>query len=209
VEAGAGFLASSTAARTKNSSRSSRWPQQARQPRRKPRRNPNFSWEGKNKPARSFGARSRAASEAAANAGLRRQGITVSKLKKRKSSPAARSRTRTSRSSRASWRPWSSPAYRCCNPSTSSARAPTTRPCQAAVRHQVRRRNRLQPRFRLPQVPQYFDALFCNLVEAGEQAGILDTLLDRLATYKEKIQAIKSKIKGALFYPIAILWSPS
>ncbi len=53
--------------------------------------------------------------------------------------------------------------------------------------------------------PLYFDALFCNLVGAGEQAGILDSLLDRLATYKEKIMAIKSKIKSALFYPIAIL----
>jgi len=53
--------------------------------------------------------------------------------------------------------------------------------------------------------PQYFDALFCNLVAAGEQAGILDSLLDRLATYKEKILAIKSKIKGALFYPIAVI----
>jgi type IV pilus assembly protein PilC len=53
--------------------------------------------------------------------------------------------------------------------------------------------------------PLYFDALFCNLVGAGEQAGILDTLLDRLATYKEKILAIKSKIKSALFYPVAII----
>jgi type IV pilus assembly protein PilC len=53
--------------------------------------------------------------------------------------------------------------------------------------------------------PQHFDALFCNLVSAGEQAGILDSLLDRLATYKEKILAIKSKIKGALFYPIAVI----
>ena len=53
--------------------------------------------------------------------------------------------------------------------------------------------------------PLYFDALFCNLVQAGEQAGILETLLDRLATYKEKILAIKSKIKSALFYPIAII----
>ncbi len=53
--------------------------------------------------------------------------------------------------------------------------------------------------------PLYFDALFCNLVGAGEQAGILDSLLDRLATYKEKILAIKSKIKSALFYPVAIV----
>jgi len=53
--------------------------------------------------------------------------------------------------------------------------------------------------------PLHFDALFCNLVAAGEQAGILETLLDRLANYKEKILAIKSKIKSALFYPIAIV----
>lgn len=53
--------------------------------------------------------------------------------------------------------------------------------------------------------PLYFDTLFCNLVAAGEQAGILDSLLDRLATYKEKILAIKSKIKSALFYPIAVI----
>jgi len=53
--------------------------------------------------------------------------------------------------------------------------------------------------------PLYFDTLFCNLVGAGEQAGILDSLLERLASYKEKILAIKSKIKSALFYPIAII----
>jgi type IV pilus assembly protein PilC len=53
--------------------------------------------------------------------------------------------------------------------------------------------------------PLYFDALFCNLVGAGEAAGILDSLLERLATYKEKILAIKGKIKSALFYPIAVI----
>ena len=53
--------------------------------------------------------------------------------------------------------------------------------------------------------PLHFDPLFCNLVGAGEQAGILESLLDRLATYKEKILAIKGKIKSALFYPISIV----
>ncbi len=53
--------------------------------------------------------------------------------------------------------------------------------------------------------PLQFDPLYCNLVRAGEAAGILDNLLDRLATYKEKILAIKSKIKSALFYPTAVI----
>ncbi len=53
--------------------------------------------------------------------------------------------------------------------------------------------------------PHQFDDLYCNLVNAGEQAGILDTLLDKIATYKEKTEALKSKIKKAMFYPIAVI----
>lgn len=53
--------------------------------------------------------------------------------------------------------------------------------------------------------PKYFDDLFCNLVEAGEQSGALETMLDRIATYKEKTEALKAKIKKALTYPIAVI----
>ncbi|MFM1891876.1 MAG: type pilus assembly protein PilC, partial [Pseudomonadota bacterium] len=53
--------------------------------------------------------------------------------------------------------------------------------------------------------PLYFDDLFCNLVQAGEQAGVLETLLDKIATYKEKTESLKGKIKKALFYPLAVI----
>jgi type IV pilus assembly protein PilC len=72
-----------------------------------------------------------------------------------------------------------------------------------AIKTDVETGSSLNQAFR--KFPDQFDDLFCNLVAAGEQAGILDSLLDRLATYKEKILAIKGKIKSALFYPISII----
>jgi type IV pilus assembly protein PilC len=53
--------------------------------------------------------------------------------------------------------------------------------------------------------PQYFDDLYCNLVDAGEQSGSLETLLDRVATYKEKTEALKAKIKKAMTYPMSVI----
>lgn len=57
----------------------------------------------------------------------------------------------------------------------------------------------------LQKHPRYFDDLFCSLIEAGEQSGSLDSLMDRVATYKEKAEILKKKIKKALTYPIAVL----
>lgn len=57
----------------------------------------------------------------------------------------------------------------------------------------------------LREHPRYFDDLFCNLVDAGEQSGALETMLDRIATYKEKTEALKAKIKKAMTYPIAVI----
>ena len=71
------------------------------------------------------------------------------------------------------------------------------------IKSDVETGSSLSQAFRKHQL--YFDQLYCNLVAAGEQAGILETLLDRLATYKEKMLAIKSKIKSALFYPVAVI----
>ncbi|WP_324710580.1 type II secretion system F family protein [Pseudomonas citronellolis] len=57
----------------------------------------------------------------------------------------------------------------------------------------------------LRKKPQYFDDLYCNLVDAGEQSGALETLLDRVATYKEKTESLKAKIRKAMTYPIAVI----
>ncbi|WP_410954502.1 type II secretion system F family protein, partial [Pseudomonas aeruginosa] len=57
----------------------------------------------------------------------------------------------------------------------------------------------------LRKKPQYFDELYCNLVDAGEQSGALENLLDRVATYKEKTESLKAKIRKAMTYPIAVI----
>jgi type IV pilus assembly protein PilC len=72
-----------------------------------------------------------------------------------------------------------------------------------SIKNEVETGSALSQAFR--KHPVQFDSLYCNLIQAGEQAGILDAVLERLASYKEKILAIKSKIKSAMFYPISIV----
>lgn len=166
----------------------------------------SFSWEGKNKQGKVVRGEVRAPSEAAANAALRRQGINITKLKKRKTSSGGKvSEKDITLFSRqlATMVKSGVPLLQSFDIVGKGTNNPALAKLLFDIKADVETGSNLASAFR--KYPLYFDALFCNLVEAGEQAGILDTLLDRLATYKEKIQAIKAKIKGAMFYPIAIL----
>lgn len=82
------------------------------------------------------------------------------------------------------------------------AKAPM-RKLLAEITNEVKSGNPLSSSLR--KHPQYFDSLYCDLVHTGEQSGALETIYDRIATYKEKAEALKSKIKKAMFYPIAVV----
>jgi type IV pilus assembly protein PilC len=165
----------------------------------------NFSWEGKNKAGKVVRGDIRAPSESAANAALRRQGINVTKLKKQKVASGKVSDKDITLFSRqlATMVKSGVPLLQSFDIVGKGTNNPALAKLLFDIKADVETGSNLATAFR--KYPLYFDALFCNLVEAGEQAGILDSLLDRLATYKEKTQAIKAKIKGALFYPVSII----
>ena len=166
-----------------------------------------YLWEGKDKKGKVIKGEIRAAGESFVNATLRRQGITVTKVKKQ-SAFASKGKitdkditlfTRQLATMMKAGVPLLQ-AFDIVGKGHSNA---AVAKLLGDIKADVETGSSLSASFR--KYPLYFDNLFCNLIGAGEQAGILDTLLDRLATYKEKIQAIKSKIKSALTYPISIL----
>jgi type IV pilus assembly protein PilC len=128
----------------------------------------------------------RAGGEAVVSASLRRQGMMVTKVKKRRTSGGKSIKPKDIAVFTRQLATMMRPACRCCRPSTSWPAAASTPPDPPAQRHPRRRGDRhgLSSAFR--KHPQYFDALYCNLVEAGEAGGILEQLLDRLALYQEK-----------------------
>jgi type IV pilus assembly protein PilC len=165
-----------------------------------------FSWEGKDKAGKTIRGELRAVSEAAVNATLRRQGILVQKVKavKRKGGGSVGSKdialfTRQL----ATMMKAGVPLLQSFEIVSKGASNPAVQKLLMDIKTDVETGSALAAAFR--KFPLHFDNLYCNLVQAGEQAGILETLLDRLATYQEKTLAIKSKIKSALFYPIAII----
>ena len=165
-----------------------------------------FQWEGKDKGGKTVRGEMRAGGEAVVNATLRRQGILVTKVKKQKLGGGGRvSEKDITLFTRqlATMMKAGVPLLQSFDIVSKGATNPAVARLLVEIKTEVETGSALATAFR--KYPLHFDALFCNLVAAGEQAGILEQLLDRLATYKEKIQAIKSKIKAALFYPIAII----
>ena len=165
-----------------------------------------FLWEGKDKAGKIIRGEMRAGGTAVVNATLRRQGILVTKVKKQRLRGGGKVNDKDITlftRQLATMMKAGVPLLQSFEIVSKGAAKPAVAKLLTEIKTEVETGSPLATAFR--KYPLYFDALFCNLVQAGEQAGILESLLDRLATYKEKILAIKSKIKAALFYPIAII----
>jgi len=165
-----------------------------------------FAWEGTDKAGKTVRGEMRAGGESAVAAALRRRGISKPKIKKQVFS---RGRKITEKDLALFTRQLSTmlragvPLMQCFDIVARGHANPSMSRLLNEIRADVESGSNLNQAFR--KYPIYFDPLFCNLVAAGEQAGILETLLDRLATYKEKTLALKGKIKKALFYPVMII----
>ena len=165
-----------------------------------------FEYEGKDKNGKLVRGEMRAGGEAMVSASLRRQGILITKIKKRRTSGGSSIKQKDI----AVFTRQLSTMMRAGVPLIQSfdivARGspnPRLTKLLTDIRSDVETGSSLSSAFR--KHPLYFDALYCNLVEAGEAGGILEALLDRLAVYQEKTMAIKNKIKSALIYPVAVL----
>src|SRR5207344_1845936 len=165
-----------------------------------------FSWEGRDRAGKILKGDMRASGEAVVQSVLRRQGIAVVKVKRQRAGLGGKiSEKDITLFTRqlATMMKAGVPLLQAFDIVGKGHSNPAVSRLLLDVKTEVETGSALATAFR--KYPLYFDALFCNLVGAGEAAGILDSLLDRLATYKEKILAIKSKIKSALFYPISII----
>jgi type IV pilus assembly protein PilC len=165
-----------------------------------------FEWEGKDKNGKQVRGEMRAGGEAMVSASLRRQGILVNKVRKRRlrggSSIKPKDIAIFTRQIATMMRAGVPLLQSFDIVARGSTNARVTK-LLTDIRTDIETGTSLSSAFR--KHPMYFDALYCNLVEAGEAAGILETLLERLALYQEKTLEIKRKIKGALMYPIAVL----
>lgn len=165
-----------------------------------------FEWEGKDRNGKIVKGELRAGGEAMVSATLRRQGILVNKVKKRRASGGSSIKQKdiaVFTRQLATMMRAGVPLLQAFDIVARGATNPRLTRLLNDIRQDVETGTSLSSAFR--KHPMYFDALYCNLVEAGEAGGILEALLDRLAIYQEKTVALKNKIKSALTYPIAVL----
>jgi type IV pilus assembly protein PilC len=165
-----------------------------------------FSWEGRDRGGKVVRGDMRASGEAVVQSTLRRQGVTPLKIKRQRAGLGGKVTEKDiSLFTRqlATMMKAGVPLLQSFDIVGKGHSNPAVGRLLLDIKTEVETGSSLNQAFR--KYPLYFDQLYCNLVAAGEAAGILDSLLDRLATYKEKIIAIKSKIKAALFYPIAVI----
>jgi len=165
-----------------------------------------FEWQGKDKNGKTVRGEMRAGGEAMVSASLRRQGILITKVKKRRTSggkPIKQKDIAVFTRQLSTMMRAGVPLLQAFDIVARGSSNPRLTKLLLDIRNDVETGTSLSSAFR--KHPQYFDALYCNLVEAGEAGGILETLLDRLAIYQEKTMAIKNKIKSALIYPVAVL----
>lgn len=165
-----------------------------------------FLWEGKNKGGKIIRGEMRALSESVVHATLRRQGVLVTKMSKQRFKSGGRVTDKDIAlftRQLATMMKAGVPLLQTFDIVGRGHDNPAVGKLLLDIKSDVETGSSLSQAFR--KFPLYFDQLYCNLIAAGEQAGILETLLDRLATYKEKMIAIKGKIKSALFYPVAII----
>lgn len=165
-----------------------------------------FLWEGRDRSGKAIRGEMRAGGDAVVRSSLRRQGITVTKVKKQhyKSGKKVTEKDITLFTRQLSTMMKAGvPLLQSFDIVAKGSDNQSVAKLFTDIKADVETGTSLSQAFR--KYPLYFDNLFCNLVGAGEQAGILDDLLDRLAVYKEKMQAIKSKIKSALMYPVAVI----
>jgi type IV pilus assembly protein PilC len=165
-----------------------------------------FEWEGKDRNGKQVRGESRAAGENQVQSTLRRQGIMPLKIKKRRMSAGKAIRPKDMAiftRQLATMMKAGVPLLQAFDIVGRGNPNPSVTRLLNDIRNDVETGTSLSVAFR--KYPLYFDNLYCNLVEAGEAAGILDQLLDRLAVYMEKTEAMKSKIKSALMYPISVL----
>ncbi len=165
-----------------------------------------FEWEGKDRNGKIVRGEIRAGGEAMVSATLRRQGILVSKVKKRRVSGGKSIKQKdiaVFTRQLATMMRAGVPLLQAFDIVGRGSTNPRLTRLLNEIRQDVETGTSLSSSFR--KHPMYFDALYCNLVEAGESGGILEALLDRLAIYQEKTVALKNKIKSALTYPIAVM----